>query len=165
MKIPKIILFMLLVLPSAALSQTLPRAEVQDASGRSMRTESWIDGKTPFVVSFWGSTCKPCIQELDTMSENYEEWSAATPFRVIAVAVDDSRSVARARSLAAGRGWSDFTLAFDVNSDLKRALNITSVPRVFLYDRNGRLVYTHTGYKPGDEYELLRAVRKLSSGK
>lgn len=150
-----------LLFASASYAQTLPKAEMQDLSGKAIRSESWVDGKTPFVLSFWGSTCKPCIQELDTMSENYEEWNEKTPFRVIAVATDDSRSVARARSLAKGRGWDDFVLAFDVNGDFRRAMSVTTTPRVFLYDKNGKQVYMHIGYKPGDEYELKREIQKL----
>lgn len=148
---------------SALHAQNLPKARVQDLAGNTVQSETWIDNETPFVLSFWSSTCKPCIQELDLMSENLEEWCEQTPFRVIAVSVDDSRSVARARSLAIGRGWDEFTLAFDVNSDFRRAMNITSVPRVFVFDKDGRQVYMHTGYKPGDEYEVLKAVRKLGN--
>ncbi|MCH5331479.1 MAG: TlpA family protein disulfide reductase [Alistipes sp.] len=142
-------------------AQTLPKAEMQDMSGKTLRSESWIDGKTPFVISFWGSTCKPCMQELDAMSENYEEWNEKTPFRMIAIATDDSRSVARARSLAKGRGWDDFILAFDVNGDMRRAMSVTTTPRVFLFDKNGKQVYMHIGYKPGDEYELQRKIKEL----
>jgi len=47
-----------------------------------------------------------------------------------------------------------------VNADLRRALNVSSVPQVFVYDKEGKLFYTHIGYRPGDEQELLNQVRK-----
>ena len=30
----------------------------------------------------------------------------------------------------------------------------------FVYDKDGKLFYTHIGYRPGDEQELLNQVRK-----
>ncbi|MFI3286148.1 MAG: TlpA disulfide reductase family protein [Rikenellaceae bacterium] len=143
-------------------AQSLPNTKVQNVDGRVIETQGWIDHKTPFIVSFWSTTCKPCIKELDTMSEYYEDWNDECPFRVIAVSIDDSRSVARAKALARGRGWGDFfTLAYDVNSDFKRALNVVSVPQVFVFDKNGNIVYSHTGYTPGNEVELFEKIKTL----
>ncbi len=143
-------------------AQNLPTAKVQNLAGRTIETSEWVDGETPFILSFWSTTCKPCIKELDTMSENYEDWNDETPFRIIAVSIDDSRSVARAKALARGRGWSDvLTLGFDVNSDFKRALNVVSVPQVFVFDKSGKMVYSHTGYTPGNELELFEKIKAL----
>lgn len=145
----------------AAISQQLPDSKVQDKRGKAVSTAAWIDNETPFIVSFWSTTCKPCLKELDALSENYDDWNDETQFRVIAVSIDDSRSVARAKALAAGSGWDMFEVFYDVNSDFKRAMNVSMVPQVFVFDKNGKQVYTHTGYKPGDEEELIKIIRGL----
>lgn len=145
----------------AAISQQLPDSKVQDKRGKAVSTAAWIDNETPFIVSFWSTTCKPCLKELDALSENYDDWNDETQFRVIAVSIDDSRSVARAKALAAGSGWDMFEVFYDVNSDFKRAMNVSMVPHVFVFDKNGKQVYTHTGYKPGDEEELIKIIRGL----
>ncbi len=143
-------------------AQELPNVKLQNDLGRIIESRSWVDGKTPFILSFWSTTCKPCIKELDTICENYEDWNDETPFRVIAVSIDDSRSLSRAKALAKGRGWSEtFTLGYDVNSDFKRALNVVSVPQVFIFDKRGVMVYSHTGYTPGNELELFERIKKL----
>ncbi len=143
-------------------AQNLPNVKLQTQEGRPVETSSWIDHKTPFILSFWSTTCKPCIKELDTISELYEDWNDECPFRVITVSIDDSRSVARAKALANGRGWGEFfTLAYDVNSDFKRALNVVSVPQVFIFDKHGVMVYSHTGYTPGNEMELYDRIQSL----
>jgi len=49
----------------------------------------------------------------------------------------------------------------DVNQDLKRQLNIQSVPFTLLVDANGKIVYTHSGYVDGDEYILEEEIQKL----
>lgn len=142
-------------------AQDLPSIKVQNQAGSVVETASLIDGKTPFILSFWSTTCKPCIKELDALSEYYQEWNEEAAFRVVAVSIDDTRSLSRAKALATGRGWSDFTLLYDVNSDFKRALNVIGVPQVFVFDKNGKQVYAHTGYTPGNEEELFEEILKL----
>ncbi len=146
----------------SAQGPVLPSVKVQSQTGATIDSSTWVDGKTPFILSFWSTTCKPCIKEIDTLSEYYEDWNDQTPFRIIVVSIDDSRSVARAKALATGRGWGESaSLYYDVNSDFKRAMNVVSVPQVFIYDKNGKQVYAHTGYTPGNEYELFERIKKL----
>lgn len=143
-------------------AQNLPKVKVQNIAGTLVESKDWVNGETPFILSFWSTTCKPCIQELDALNENYIDWNDEVPFRVIAVSIDDSRSASRAKALARGRGWSDvFTLGFDTNSDLKRSLSVVSVPQVFIFDKDGKMIYSHTGYTPGNEYELIEKIKEL----
>ena len=82
---------------------------------------------------------------------------------MVAVATDDSRMLAKAKSFAAGRGWAEeFTLLFDKNKDFMRAMNVSVVPHVFVIDGKGKIVYSHTSYSPGSELELLEAIKKCS---
>ena len=145
----------------AAIAQDIPNVRIQTNEGKNVNTISWIDNETPFIVSFWSTTCKPCLKELDTLSENYDDWNEEKPFRVIAVSIDDSRSLARAKALASGRGWDMFDVFFDVNSEFRRLMNVSMVPHVFVFDKKGKQVYTHVGYKPGDEEELFKIIKSL----
>ena len=70
-------------------------------------------------------------------------------------------TLARAKALAAGRGWEMFDVYYDVNSDFKRAMNVSLVPHIFIFDKNGNQIYTHVGYKPGDEVELFKIIQGL----
>ena len=146
----------------AASAQQIPSVTLQDGSGKPVTTASLVDGKTPFVVSIWMTTCKPCLKELDTLAEELPDWDASFPLRIYAVSMDDSRSLQRAVALAQGRDWEGITALYDVNADLRRALNVSSVPQVFVYDKNGKLFWTHIGYRPGDEQELLDQVVKCA---
>ena len=91
----KLFLFAIAILGSIILNaQQLPDVKVQDKKGKLVSVRNWVDNQTPFIVSFWSTTCKPCLKELDIISENFDDWNDQTPFRVIAVCIDDSRSVA-----------------------------------------------------------------------
>lgn len=143
----------------AVKAQQLPDVKVENAQGEQIATKTLIDGK-PFILSFWGVTCKPCLTELNALNEVIEEWRKEVDFNIVAVSVDDSRFTSRARSMAKGFGW-QFTCVFDKNQDLKRALNVSFTPQTFIIDGKGKIVYSHTGYTPGSENELLEKLKEL----
>jgi peroxiredoxin len=161
-------LIILLLLASWAVlarAQALPEVKLQDASGRTVMTSALADGKTPFVVSMWMTTCKPCLKELDTLAEELVDWNEPFALKIYAVSIDDSRSLQRAIAMSGGRDWDGISVLFDPNGDLRRALNVSAVPQVFVYDGRGDLFYTHIGYRPGDELELLEQVKKCAKKK
>ena len=157
-----VVCFLLALAGLVAFGQQIPAVSLQDGAGKVVTTTSLIDHKTPFVVSIWMTTCKPCLKELDTLAEELPDWDASFPLRIYAVSMDDSRSMKRAVAMAQGRDWDGITALFDVNADLRRALNVVNVPQVFVYDKNGKLFWTHVGYRPGDEQELLSQVKKCA---
>ena len=144
-----------------AAAQDMSQVPLQTLDGGTETPASWIDGKTPYVVSFWFVTCKYCLEEMDAISEVFEEWQAEKPFRFIAVCNDDTRSLAKAKALVRSRGWDGFHFSFDVNKELTRAMKVTSCPHLFLFDKNGKLVYSHLGYSPGDEEVLFQKIKEL----
>ena len=54
----------------------------------------------------------------------------------------------------------DFDILLDLNGDVQRAMNVANPPVTFLIDQNGKIVYTHTGYVEGDEYELEEKIKE-----
>lgn len=141
----------------------IPNVKIENGKGELISMSSLVDGKTPLIISFWSTTCKPCIRELNTINDQYEDWQDEVDFRVIAVSTDDSRSASKAKAMAAGNGWDNFTVLYDKNQDLKRAMNVNLTPQVFVTDGNGKIIYSHTGYSQGAELELLKAIKKLKN--
>lgn len=139
----------------------LPSVEVKDIDGNVVNVQSILDDGVPVILSFWYTTCKPCLQELGAINDAYVDWSEEADFKVVAVSTDDSRSSAKVKPMVGGRGWTDFTILLDENSDLKRAMNVQTQPTVFVLDKDGNVVYTHTGYTPGSEEELFDQILKL----
>jgi thioredoxin-related protein len=80
--------------------------------------------------------------------------------QIVAVSIDDSRSATKVKPAVEGQRW-EYDVLLDVNQDLKRQLNIQSVPFTLLVDANGKIVYTHSGYVDGDEYILEEEIQKL----
>jgi len=149
-----------LSLSAAAAAQThFPSIRLRDLDGRTVDfAELAARGRdTALVVSFWATWCVPCIAELDNITDDLAERSPDTPFRLVGVSIDDTRTSNRVKPFVRGKGW-DFDILMDTNSELKRALNITDVPHLMVI-RDGRVIYRRTGYTPGAEAELYRALR------
>ena len=154
------ILAISLFISSLAFAQ-VPSVKVENSKGESFDTKSLLEVGKPMIISFWSTSCKPCIRELDAIYDALPDWKDEADFKVVAVSTDDSRLLAKARSFAEGRGWGeDYILLFDKNQDFMRAMNVSVVPPVFVLDSKGKVVYSHTSYIPGNEVELLAAIKK-----
>ena len=148
---------------SALAFAQVPSVKVENAKGDSFDTKTLMEAGKPMIVSFWSTSCKPCIRELDAIYDALPDWKEEVDFNVVAVSTDDSRLLAKARSFAEGRGWGeDYVLLFDKNQDFMRAMNVSVVPHVFVVDAKGKIVFSHTSYVQGGEVELFEAVKKAS---
>ena len=148
------------VLVSFVAAAQVPSVTVETVKGESFDTAKLLEEGTPMIISFWSTSCKPCIRELDAVYDAMPDWLEEADFRVVAVSTDDSRLLAKAKSFAEGRGWGEeYTLLFDKNQDFMRAMNVSVVPHVFVVDGKGKVVYSHTAYVPGGEVELFEAVK------
>lgn len=150
----------LLISTGVQAQKQLPAATVKTLSGKPYPVNDCFKDGVPVVISFWHTACKPCLQELDAISENYGQWQKTVKFKVLAVSIDDSRNASKVGPLASGRDW-PFTVVIDTAGEFKRAMNITTTPATFIVDRTGKIVYSHLGYTPGGEYELLEKLKEL----
>jgi len=165
----KILVKMLLVLLvsclylNSSISQdvkTIPSASIKNLKNETIDTKTFNNEGKPFVINFWATWCKPCIMELNAISEVYEEWQAETGVKIFAISVDDSRSSKKVAPFVKSRNWK-YDSYLDENSDFKRAMNVNNPPHTFLYNGKGELVWQHNGYAPGDEEELYKQIKKL----
>ena len=117
------------------------------------------DGR-PVIVSFWATWCKPCNRELNNIKEVYEEWQEETGVKIVAISIDDSRSVNKVKPHVEGLDW-PYEVYLDQNSDLKRAMNVVNVPHTFILNGKGEIVWQHAGYQDGGEEEVIAKVREL----
>lgn len=146
-------------LASGLSAQTLPDVGIENQNGETISTKSLVGGK-PKIISFWSTTCKPCIMELNAINEQLEEWLEEADFEVVAISTDDSRSVGRARAMTRGNGW-EFICLYDKNQEFKRAMQVSLTPHTFVVDAGGKIVYSHSGYTPGSEVELFEKIKAL----
>ena len=153
-------LMLALVIGVSASAQTLPDVKIENQEGKVISVRELVDG-TPMIISFWSTTCKPCIMELNAINDSFYEWLEEVDMKVVAISVDDSRTLSRARAMTQGQGWDDFVCLYDKNQDFKRAMNVSLTPHTIIVDGNGTIVYSHSGYTPGSEQELFEKIKAL----
>ena len=144
----------------SASAQSMPDVKIENQEGKVISTRDLVDG-TPMIISFWSTTCKPCIMELNAVNDNLYDWLEEVDMKVVAVSVDDARTLSRARAMTQGQGWDDYTCIYDKNQDFKRAMNVSLTPHTFIVDGKGNVVYSHSGYTPGSEQELFEKIKEL----
>ena len=97
----------------------------------------------------------------DAINEEYVDWQEETGITLIAVSIDNARTSSKVRPMVNGKNW-EFQVLLDANQDFKRAMNIASVPHLFIV-KNNEILYTHSGYTPGFEIELYNKIKELNS--
>lgn len=138
----------------------IPSVKIKNLQGETIDTKDFSNDGKPFIINFWATWCKPCITELSNIHDVYIDWQDETGVKIIAVSIDDSRNSKRVRPFVNGRGW-EYEVYLDENGDFKRKMNVNNPPYTFLCDGDGKIVWQHSGYAPGDEDNLIEKVREL----
>jgi len=130
---------------------TLPRAD-----GSLFRMRDHL-GEKLFVIDFWASWCKPCKSLLKRLQEIKQE---VPEVEVIAISIDDASARTAAESYIRGKGF-DFITLFDAEGRVAKDLNPSmKIPFTLIIDRQGTIVYTHSGYIPGIESEIKNRLQE-----
>lgn len=138
---------------------SLPEISLKNLDGKEISLATLSDDKT-VVVSLWATWCVPCIRELDTIAEVYEEMQQEINFELVAISVDDSRSTRRVKPAVMGKGW-EYTVLLDPNNDVRRHLGNPNVPLTLII-KNGEIVYRHSSFTPGAEDELFEKFKEIA---
>ena len=140
--------------------KNIPAVTIKDVEGNAFNTGDLSNDGKPIVISFWATWCKPCKLELNTIHEVYPDWQDETGVKLVAVSIDEERTKNMVKPYINSAGW-DYEVLMDVNGDFKRAMGVNNVPHTFLVDKNGKIVYSHSGFVPGDEDILLEHIEEL----
>ena len=150
-------ILILLVTVSMYGQHDLPDITLNNIEGEEITLTTYNTKDALLLFSFWATWCVPCINELDAIYEVYPDWEDELDVKVIAVTIDDSRTLSRVKPMVNAKLW-DYEVLFDTNQEFKRFLHIESIPYVIVV-KNGKIVYRHSGYTRGAEHELFEKLK------
>lgn len=153
------LIFLLAMSLNISAQVSLPSISLKSLEGEMVNVQEKTN-EGLYIVSFWASWCVSCINELDEISDVYQEWQEDTGVELLAISIDDSRTKARVKPMVNGKGW-EYEVLLDSNQELKRSMNISSVPYILII-KDGKVVYSHSGYTPGQEDEIYELLMQYS---
>ena len=165
MKKELLLSFLLIILSTSitfAQNRTLPNKIVKTLEGSNFNITDLENNGDPIVISFWATWCKPCKKELNNIAEVYEDWQDETNVKIVAISIDDSRSMMRVAPYVNASDW-EYEVYLDSNSDFKRAMGVSTVPYTFLLNGEKEIVWQHQGYIEGDEEKLLEQIKRIAN--
>ncbi len=141
-------------------AQTVASVNLKNLEGITTNTADLVGNGNPTIVCFWATWCSPCKRELNNYMDYYADWQDETGAQIIAVSIDDSRSMSRVAPFVMSSGW-EYEVLLDPGRDFARAMQVINVPHTFLVNGEGEVVWTHNNYAEGDEEELYEELLKL----
>ena len=143
--------------------KNIPNISITNFQNKSVKIQEELKTDNITILSFWATWCVPCINELDAISEVYEEWQEDLNVELIAISTDDSRTQKRIKPMVNGKGW-EYKILLDKNQELKRALNISGIPHTLVLKGN-KIIFRRPGYSAGAEDELYEFIKEFKNSK
>ena len=139
--------------------KTIPNISITNYEGVSVKIQDELTDEKITILSFWATWCVPCINELDAISDVYDEWQEDLNIELVAISTDDSRTQKRIKPMVNGKGW-EYKILLDKNQELKRALNISAIPHTLVLKGN-EIIFRRSGYSAGVEDELYESIKEF----
>lgn len=127
----------------------LPSFSYPDLQGNTRSSEEWSDKVV--VLNFWASWCPPCKKETPAFIATQARYPDLVQF--VGIAIDDREPVLQ---FANDFGINYPTLLGDMNAvEISKQLGnrYSALPFTAIFDKNGKLVFQHTGEVREDDLE------------
>ena len=141
-------------------AQSVASVDLKNLEGMTVNPSDLVGNGNPIIICFWATWCSPCKRELNNYMDYYADWQDETGVELIAISIDDSRSMSRVAPFVMSTGW-EYEVLLDPGRDFARAMQVINVPHTFLVNAEGEVVWTHNNYAEGDEEELYEELLKL----
>jgi len=140
-----------------AVGESAPDFSLKDLNGKNYRL-SECKGKV-VVLSFWMTWCIPCQMEMPQLKNLYAAYKDKG-FEIFSITADNSSDMPKVRSIVKRNGLTNPVLV-DADSRVNALLNPRSdYPLTIVIDKQGKIVWTHVGYNPGEEKQLEEQIKK-----
>jgi len=128
-----------------------------DVEGNDITLDSLLE-VGPVYMECWDLPCVNCIAELDALMPIYDTLKERG-LQIVALSVDKPADEARVKAFVKSKKW-PYICLLDAQNEVKKAYGIIIKPTAYLINQQGEIVYTHIGYKKGDEQRIKEEFLK-----
>ncbi|MCM1291930.1 MAG: TlpA family protein disulfide reductase [Prevotella sp.] len=157
----KILTMGVLLVASMTAWAELPSVTLKDINGKTVNTAELSNDGKPIIISFFATWCKPCLRELSAINDVFPDWVEETGVKLVAVSIDEAQNAQKVKPLVERKGYTDYEVLLDPNSEFKRQMGVDTPPHAFIVDGKGNIVWSHQGYIDGGEQEMYEEIIKL----
>ncbi len=111
-------------------------------------------------MEFWATWCGPCRFSLPSLEVIYKRYRNRG---VTVLLINDGETPEAVRKWAKRRFTAPILL--DQSQEVVNRYGVTGIPRLFIVDQDGRLIYAHEGYGGGLEKNLSLILEELLTPK
>lgn len=133
---------------------------VKDGVGDKSYLVSHMPKGKIYLVSVWATWCGSCLSELRALQKVHCDWSENYDFEFIAISIDAPMDHPKVFKMANRTDW-NFKVIHDEYGYLVRELDVSRLPRMFLVDQSGNIVYEPKGYGSRALKELEARIKGL----
>lgn len=137
-------------------------------TGEEIDFQQKFKGKV-VIVDFWATWCRPCVAELPTLKELYAKLHPRG-FEVVQISLDSSPEQGGKDKLLQfvrdnGLSWYHYYQGNGWESDFSTSWGVSSIPRVFVVDADGKLFHTNVRARMEQVVTALLDQRDGKAGK
>ena len=133
-----------------------PNLKLTKLNGRTVTLSEYLK-KGPVLINFWATWCSPCKKEmvyLDKFERKYKDEGLS----ILSISVDSQKSLSHVRSYIRANDYI-YDVFLDPNRQVFKKLNGNLMPTNVLIDTEGKVLWRHYGYIPGDEENMDLQLR------
>lgn len=136
-----------------------PRFTSVDLDGNRISLDGFLQVGNVVLLNFWGLRCANCITEIGYLNPMYERYrDEGVTF--LGVNVDGVQPEIIRNMMGNLPHVPRFAVLPDPDFRIPEMYNMMGAPLSFVIGRDGKIVYRHEDFQPGDEKALEEALEK-----
>ncbi len=137
---------------SAELVREIDMIRLTDLNSESISLKQY-QGKTIFI-NFWATWCKPCLEEMPSIKEAQN-------------ILQNEKIIFLMASGESADQIKEFSITHEykfkyVRIENSEEMNVQALPTTFIFNKDGNLVFSETGYRKWDEKNNIDLILKIA---